>query len=54
MYKRNKKHKRLPFTDLNIQDIDCAENKILKHFQLECFENELVDLAKDLSLKSGK
>ena len=54
MYKWNKKHKRLPFTDLNIQDIDCAENKILKYFQLESFEIELVDSAKDLSIKGRK
>ena len=53
-YKRNKGHKSLPFTNLNIQDIDCPENKILKHCQLECFENEFVDLVKGLPLKSGK
>ena len=33
-YKRNKEHKGLPFTNLNIQDIDCTENEILKHCQL--------------------
>ena len=32
-HKRNKEQKGLPFTNLNIQDIDCAENKILKHCQ---------------------
>ena len=53
-YKQSKEHKNLPFTNLNIQDIDCAENKILKHYQLECFENEFVDLVKGLPLKSGK
>ena len=53
-YKRNKEHKGLPFNNLNIQDIDSAENEILKHCQLECFENEFVDLAKGLPLKSGK
>ena len=37
-----------------MQDIDCAENKILKHCQLECSENEFVDLVKDLPLKSAK
>ena len=52
-YKRNKERKGLPFTNLNIQDIDCAENKILEHCQLESFENEFVDLAKGLPLKSG-
>ena len=34
-----------------MQDIDCTENKILKHCQLECFENEFVDLGKGLPLK---
>ena len=29
-------------------------NEILKHCQLECFENEFVDLVKGLPLKSGK
>ena len=53
-YKRNKGHKSLPFTNLNIQDIDCPENKILKHCHLEYFENEFVDLVKGLPLKSGK
>ena len=52
--KRNKEHKSLPVTNLNIQDIECAENEILKHCQLECFENEFVDLVKGLPLKSGK
>ena len=32
-YKRNKERKGLPFTNLNTQDIDCAENEILKHCQ---------------------
>ena len=53
-YERNKEHKDLPVTNLNIQDIDCAEKKTLKHCQLECFENEFVDSAKGLPLKSGK
>ena len=53
-YKRNKERKGLPFTNLNIKDIDCAGNEILKHCQLECFENEFADLAKLLPLKSGK
>ena len=53
-YKRNKEHKSLPFPNLNIQNIDCAENEILKHCQLECFENEFVDLVKGLPLQSGK
>ena len=53
-YKGSKEHKGLPFTNLNMQDIDCTENKILKHCQLECFENEFVDLVKGLPLKSGK
>ena len=53
-YKRHKEHKSLAFTNLNIQDIDCAENETLKHFQLECFENEFVDLVKGLPLKSVK
>ena len=46
-YKRNKDHKGLPFTN-------CVDSEILKHCQLECFENEFVDLAKGLPLKSGK
>ena len=53
-YKRNKEHKSLPFTNLNIQDIGCAENETLKHCQLECFENEFVELVKGLPLKKGK
>ena len=53
-YKRNKEHKGLPFTDLNMQDIDCTENKILKHCQLEYFENEFVYLGKGLPLESDK
>ena len=53
-YKRNKEHKILLFTNLNIEDIDCAENEIIKHCQLECFENEFVDLVKGLPLKSGE
>ena len=39
---------------MNIQYIDCAENEILTHCQLECFENEFVDLTKGLPFKSGK
>ena len=31
--KRNKEHKCLPFTNLNIQDMDCAENVMFKHCQ---------------------
>ena len=54
IYKRNEEYKDRSFTNLNKQDIDCAENKILKHCQLECFENEFVDLVKGLPLKSGK
>ena len=50
-YKGSKEHKGLPFTNLNMQDIDCTENKILKHCQLECFENEFVDLGKGLPFK---
>ena len=53
-WKQNKEHKSLTFTKLNIQDIDCAENEILKHCQLECFENEFVGLVKGLPLKIGK
>ena len=36
-YKRIKEHKSLPFANLNTQDIDCAENKILKHCQFRVF-----------------
>ena len=53
-YKWNKEHKSLPFTNLNIQDTDCAENETLKHCQLVCFENEFVDLVKGFPLKGGK
>ena len=35
-----------------MQDVDCAENEILKHCQLEYFENEFVYLAKGMALKS--
>ena len=50
-YKQNKEQKSPPFTNLNIQDIDFAENEILEHCQAECFENEFVNLVKGFPLK---
>ena len=50
-YKGSKEHKGLPFTNLNMQDIDCTENKILKHCQLKFLKMNLLIWLKVCLLK---